>query len=112
MRKAFKGLLHIICQYSRPCSEGLGARSNRAFVIILLLGSSQFCILHAFQYVAWVYVGHRDEATAFFSLTDVAEEILNKCTVNDPEYTNPDDLDYCVAFNYEFIEDTRDDMKG
>ena len=45
-------------------------------------------------------------------LTDVAEEILNKCTVNDPEYRNPDDEYYCVAFNYEFIEDTRDDEKG
>ena len=36
----------------------------------------------------------------------VAEEILNKCTVNDPQYQNPDDENYTVAFNYEFIEDT------
>ncbi len=45
------------------------------------------------------------------NVSDVAEEILNKCTVNDPEYTNPDDPDYSVVFNYEFIEDTRDDKK-
>ena len=49
--------------------------------------------------------------SASINFVDVAEEILNKCTVNDPEYTNPDDPDYCVAFNYEFIEDTRDDKK-
>ncbi len=36
----------------------------------------------------------------------VAEDILNKCTVNDPQYPNPDDENYTVAFNYEFIEDT------
>ena len=35
----------------------------------------------------------------------VAEEILNKCTVSDPEYPNPADESYTVAFNYEFIED-------
>lgn len=46
------------------------------------------------------------------NFTDVAEEILNKCTVNDPDIQNIDDADYCVAFNYEFIEDTRDDKKG
>ena len=42
------------------------------------------------------------------NLTDVAEEILNKCTVNDPQYPNPDDSCYSVVFNYEFIEDIRD----
>lgn len=36
----------------------------------------------------------------------VAEDILNKCTVNNPQYPNPDDENYTVAFNYEFIEDT------
>ena len=36
----------------------------------------------------------------------VAEDVLNKCTVNDPQYPNPDDENYTVAFNYEFIEDT------
>ena len=43
---------------------------------------------------------------------DVAEEILNKCTVNNPDIRNPDDGAYSVVYNYEFIEDTRDDKKG
>ena len=46
------------------------------------------------------------------NLTDVAEEILNKCTVNDPQYQNPDDSAYSVVFNYEFIEDIRDDKQN
>ena len=41
-------------------------------------------------------------------IIDVAEEILNKCTVHNPDYRNPDDSEYSMAFNYEFIEDTRD----
>ena len=47
-------------------------------------------------------------------IIDVAEEILNKCTVHNPDCRNPDDLEYSVVFNYEFIEDTRDatDKKG
>ncbi len=36
-------------------------------------------------------------------MADVAEEILNKCTVANEE--NFYDSDYCVIFNYEFIED-------
>lgn len=40
------------------------------------------------------------------SIIAVAEDVLNKCTVNDPQYPNPDDENYTVAFNYEFIEDT------
>ena len=44
--------------------------------------------------------------------TDAAEEILNKCTVNDPDIQNIYDADYHVIFNYEFIEDTRDDEEG
>ena len=43
---------------------------------------------------------------------DVAEEILNKCTVSDPRYQNADDPGYSVVFNYEFVEDTRDDKEG
>ena len=41
-------------------------------------------------------------------LTDVAEEILNKCMVANPEYKNLDDEEYSVIFNYEFIEDFND----
>ena len=44
-------------------------------------------------------------------IIDVAEEILHKCTVSDPSYENADDNSYSVVFNYEFIEDTRDDDK-
>ena len=39
---------------------------------------------------------------------DVAEEILNKCTMNNPDYSNPDDKRYSVAFCYEFLEDAKD----
>lgn len=39
-------------------------------------------------------------------MTDVAEEILNKCMVADPNYKNIDDSNYSVIYNYEFIEDT------
>lgn len=46
--------------------------------------------------------------TKLTSNAAVAEEILNKCTVNDPDVQNFDDEFYSVAFNYEFVEDTRD----
>lgn len=46
------------------------------------------------------------------TMADVAEEILNKCTINDPQYQNLDDTAYSVVFNYEFVEDTRDDDIG
>ena len=39
--------------------------------------------------------------------TDAAEEILNKCTVSDPQWQNPAEEQYCVTFNYEFVEDSR-----
>ena len=39
---------------------------------------------------------------------EIAEEILNRCTVNNPKIQNFDDHDYTVVFNYEFIEDARD----
>ena len=39
---------------------------------------------------------------------DVAEEILNKCTMNHPRITNPDEKNYRVAFCYEFLEDAKD----
>ena len=41
-------------------------------------------------------------------MTGAAEEILNKCTVSDPQWQNPAEEQYCVAFNYEFVEDSRD----
>ena len=47
-----------------------------------------------------------------WTFADVAEEILNKCTVSDPRYKNPDDEFYSVVFNYEFVEDARDDEEG
>ena len=40
---------------------------------------------------------------------DVAEVVLNKCTVNDPDIKNLDDQRYRVVYNYEFMEDTKDD---
>ena len=39
---------------------------------------------------------------------DAAEEILNRCTVTNPDTQNPDSKAYRVAFNFEFVEDTRD----
>lgn len=42
----------------------------------------------------------------YYIIIAVAEDVLNMCTVNDPQYPNPDDENYTVAFNYEFIEDT------
>ena len=39
----------------------------------------------------------------------VAEDILDKCTLNNSKYENLDDKNYSVLFNYEFIEDTRDE---
>ena len=44
-------------------------------------------------------------------MLDVAEEILNRCTKRDPAcdvYKNK----YCVAFNYEFIEDACTEGSG
>lgn len=38
--------------------------------------------------------------------SDVAEIILNKCTVSRPDIKNPDDDRYRVVYNYEFMEDT------
>ena len=32
--------------------------------------------------------------------------------MSDPRYPNPNDMDYSVIFNCEFIEDTRDDNQG
>ena len=43
-----------------------------------------------------------------YDLADVAEIVLNKCTVSDPEVKNPDDDRYSVIYNYEFIEDQKD----
>ena len=37
---------------------------------------------------------------------------ISVATVSDPRYPNPDDMEYSVVFNYEFIEDTRDDYQG
>lgn len=37
----------------------------------------------------------------------MAEVILNKCTVSDPGVKNLDGRWYSVAYNYEFMEDTR-----
>ena len=37
--------------------------------------------------------------------SDVAEEVLNRCTIANPAYVNFDDLDICVVYDYEFIED-------
>lgn len=39
---------------------------------------------------------------------DFAEEVLNKCVVSNPR-GNVDDFEYSVLFNYEFLEDFRDD---
>lgn len=41
----------------------------------------------------------------YYSVAGVAEEILNKCVVPNPEYKNLDDVRYSALFNYEFIED-------
>jgi hypothetical protein len=43
------------------------------------------------------------------TIAGVAEEVLNKCTVSDPDFKNLDDIQYSVVYNYEFMEDTRDD---
>lgn len=42
------------------------------------------------------------------SITGAAEEVLNNCTVSDPDHPSIDDEQYSVIFNYEFIEDTID----
>ena len=42
--------------------------------------------------------------------SDVAEIILNKCTVSDPDIKNLDDERYSVAYNYEFMEDTSNEL--
>ena len=46
--------------------------------------------------------------STIFNIPDLAETILNKCTVNDPNIKNPYDVRYEVLYNYEFIEDTND----
>ena len=55
-----------------------------------------------------IFHGSSTSKTINYHDADVAEEILNKCTMNDPGYPNPDDEDYSVAFCYEFLEDARD----
>ena len=32
--------------------------------------------------------------------------------MSDPQIKNPDDVSYSVVFNYEFVEDSRDDKEG
>jgi hypothetical protein len=43
-------------------------------------------------------------------LAGVAEEVLNKCTASDPDIKNLDHERYSVVYNYEFLEDTRDEL--
>ena len=40
--------------------------------------------------------------------TDVAEDVLNKCAVEDPAVQERGDEFYSVVYNYEFIEDFKD----
>ena len=40
--------------------------------------------------------------------TDAAEEVLNNCTIADPNDPDPTDISYSIIFNYEFVEDFRD----
>jgi hypothetical protein len=44
------------------------------------------------------------------NLAGVAEEVLNKCTASDPDIKNLDDERYSVVYNYEFMEDTRNEV--
>ena len=55
------------------------------------------------MYICVEFSGHNNVHAAA-----VAEEILTKCTVNDPDYPTIDSEEYSVAFNYEFVEDIRD----
>lgn len=36
---------------------------------------------------------------------DVAEIVLDRCIVSDPNYKDPGDSNYTVLMNYEFLED-------
>lgn len=38
-------------------------------------------------------------------ISDVAEEVLNKCMVSDPKTKDPGASAYTVIMNYEFLED-------
>ena len=44
-------------------------------------------------------------ANFFHVIIDIAEEVLNKCTVYDPNFPNPGDENYTVYFDYEFVND-------
>ena len=72
-------------------------------MLVLSLVFTTFIILF------WViFQGSYTSKTINSHDADVAEEILNKCTVNHPYYQNPDNEYYCVAFCYEFLEDAKD----
>lgn len=43
-----------------------------------------------------------------YNCTDIAEKVLDKCTVPEPYYEHRNDPKYGIVFNYEFIEDTGD----
>ena len=43
------------------------------------------------------------------TLADLAKYILDQCVVEGDLRDNPHDLDYSIAFNYEFIDDIQDD---
>ena len=38
-------------------------------------------------------------------MLDVAEMVLDRCIVSDPQYEDPGDKNYTVIMNYEFLED-------
>ena len=39
------------------------------------------------------------------SLTEVAEEVFNRCAVSNEAEVGKDDKNYTITFNYEFLED-------
>ena len=44
---------------------------------------------------------------------EVAKIVLDKCVVEGPHMDEPQDVDYGVVYNYEYIDDYRDeDEKG
>ena len=72
-------------------------------MLVLSLVFTTFIILF------WViFHGSSTSKTINSHDADVAEEILNKCTMNNPFRPSPDDENYSVAFCYEFLEDAKD----